>query len=135
MTYTVDGKRVELDKEMAVTDMFPVIQNGTIFCVVSIKSISKTHQKSLLVILKIIKKEKGPPEIKQIFDKLLVNEEQEWNYILDRQLAAPNGDNIYFSYIKNQKQNEKCRIEVWKFNFTDEEEKLVYWRDDDLNYP
>ena len=64
MTYTVDGKKVELDKEMAVTDMFPVIQNGTIFCVVSIKSISKTHQKSLLVILKIIKQEKGPPEIK-----------------------------------------------------------------------
>ena len=49
MKYTkiINGteEKVQLDEGMAVTDMFPVVQNGTIFCVVSIKGIQEPNEK------------------------------------------------------------------------------------------
>ena len=106
-------KNIKLLKEdMKIKNMFPVVSNGNIFSVISMQCQTKPKieletwlkSNSQLVILKY---NKDTNEMIQIYDQLLTNSE---NFI-----PIKNGDNIYFSTFKNEK--EDVQIELWKYNF------------------
>ena len=84
------------DDDMKITDMFPVVSNGNVFSVLSINC--RTKSKSLLVILKYNKEDK---QMEQIYNKVLINNDEE-EFITNNIVAVSNGDNIYYSVITNE---------------------------------